>query len=60
MTQGGPAHKTTVLSLYMFEKAFQGAPQYPIANAISTVMIIISFILIGITKGTESRFGGRE
>lgn len=60
MTQGGPAHKTTVLSLYMFEKAFQGAPQYPIANAISTVMVFISFILIGITKGVEKRFGGKE
>ncbi|GHT67033.1 sugar ABC transporter permease [Spirochaetia bacterium] len=60
MTMGGPAHKTTVLSLYMFEKAFTGSPQYPIANAISTVMVIISFILIGLTKTTEKRFGGKE
>jgi raffinose/stachyose/melibiose transport system permease protein len=56
MTQGGPAHQTTVLSLYMFEKAFQGKPQYPIANAISTVMVLISFILIGVTKVTEKIF----
>jgi raffinose/stachyose/melibiose transport system permease protein len=57
MTQGGPAHRTSVLSLYMYEKAFRGAPNYPVANAISTVMVIISFILIGITKGVEKRFG---
>jgi raffinose/stachyose/melibiose transport system permease protein len=57
MTQGGPAHRTSVLSLYMYEKAFRGAPNYPVANAISTVMVIISFMLIGITKGVEKRFG---
>jgi raffinose/stachyose/melibiose transport system permease protein len=56
MTQGGPAHRTTVLSLYMYEKAFRGAPNYPVANAISTVMVIISFILIGVTKGVEKKF----
>jgi raffinose/stachyose/melibiose transport system permease protein len=56
MTQGGPAHRTSVLSLYMYEKAFRGAPNYPVANAISTVMVIISFILIGITRGVEKHF----
>jgi raffinose/stachyose/melibiose transport system permease protein len=56
MTQGGPAHRTSVLSLYMYEKAFRGAPNYPVANAISTVMVIISFILIGLTKAAENRF----
>ena len=56
MTQGGPAHRTSVLALYMYEKAFRGAPNYPVANAISTVMVIISFILIGITRGVEKRF----
>lgn len=55
MTQGGPAHKTSVLALYMYEKAFRGAPNYPLANAISTVMVIISFILIGITRTVEKR-----
>ncbi len=44
----------------MFDKAFKGAPNYPLANAISTVMIIISFILIGLTKLVERKFGGRE
>jgi len=56
MTQGGPAHRTSVLALYMYEKAFRGAPNYPVANAISTVMVIISFILIGITRSVEKRF----
>lgn len=60
MTSGGPANRTSVLSLYMFEKAFKGAPNYPLANAISTVMVLISFVLIILTKRVENRFGGRE
>ncbi len=60
MTSGGPANRTTVLSLYMFDKAFKGAPKYPLANAISTVMVVISFILILITMKLEKTFGGRE
>jgi raffinose/stachyose/melibiose transport system permease protein len=60
MTAGGPANRTTVLSVYMFSKAFVNAPNYPMANAISTVMIIVSFALIGLTKLAERRFGGKE
>jgi raffinose/stachyose/melibiose transport system permease protein len=60
MTQGGPAGRTRVLALYMFEKAFRGAPNYPVANAISTIMVIISFILIGITRVVEKRVGGDD
>lgn len=60
MTAGGPANRTSVLSLYMYDKAFKGAPNYPLANAISTVMVVISFLLIGLTKLAEKRFGGRE
>jgi raffinose/stachyose/melibiose transport system permease protein len=60
MTQGGPANRTSVLSLYMYQMAFRGAPNYPLANAISTVMVILSFILIGITRNVEKRFGGKE
>jgi len=60
MTGGGPARRTSVLSLYMYDKAFRGAPNYPMANAISTIMVIISFILIGITRGLEKRFSSGE
>jgi raffinose/stachyose/melibiose transport system permease protein len=60
MTMGGPVHRTSVLAIYMYEKAFRGAPNYPVANAISTVMVIISFILIGITQATERRFSSGE
>ena len=60
MTAGGPAERTSVLATYMFNKAFKGAPNYPLANAISTVMIIISFFFIAITKIVEKKFGGKE
>ncbi|MGE4583858.1 MAG: carbohydrate ABC transporter permease [Sphaerochaeta sp.] len=60
MTAGGPANRTSVLSIYMFDKAFKGAPNYPLANSISTVMVVISFALIGLTKWVEAKFGGRE
>ncbi len=60
MTAGGPANRTTVLSLFMYDKAFKGAPDYPVANAISTIMVIISFTLIGITKLVEKKIGGKE
>jgi raffinose/stachyose/melibiose transport system permease protein len=60
MTQGGPAGMTQVLSLFMYNSAFKGAPRYPLANAISTVMMIISFILIIITRVTEKFIGGKE
>jgi raffinose/stachyose/melibiose transport system permease protein len=60
MTAGGPANQTNVLSLYMYKMAFQGAVNYPLANAISTVMVVISFMLIALTRAVEKRFGGKE
>ncbi|MDR1655172.1 MAG: sugar ABC transporter permease [Treponema sp.] len=60
MTDGGPANMTSVLSLYMYRMAFRGAPNYPLANAISTVMVIISFMLIALTRTVEKHFGGKE
>jgi raffinose/stachyose/melibiose transport system permease protein len=60
MTAGGPANQTNVLSLYMYKMAFQGAVNYPLANAISTVMVAISFMLIAMTRAVEKRFGGKE
>jgi raffinose/stachyose/melibiose transport system permease protein len=50
MTRGGPAGQSRVLSLFMFESAFQGAPNYPLANAISTIMVLISIALIIIVR----------
>jgi len=44
----------------MYLSAFQGAPNYPLANAISTVMVLISFVLIIITRLAEKKFGGKE
>jgi raffinose/stachyose/melibiose transport system permease protein len=60
MTGGGPANRTSVLSLYMYMMAFRGSANYPLANAISTVMVLISFVLIGLTKVVEKRYGGKE
>jgi len=60
MTAGGPAGRTRILSLYMYLSAFQGSANYPLANAISTVMVLISFILIIITRWVEKIFGGKE
>ncbi|MDO5021709.1 MAG: sugar ABC transporter permease [Eubacteriales bacterium] len=60
MTNGGPAGQTRVLSLYMYQSAFQGAPNYPLANAISTVMVIISMILIVIVMGLGKKFNKEE
>jgi len=56
MTGGGPAYTTSVLSIYMYDKAFRGAPNYPVANAISTIMVIVCFILIGLTRWAEKKF----
>lgn len=60
MTSGGPAGQTRVLSLYMYQSAFQGAPNYPLANAISTVMVFISIVLIVITRRLGKTFGTKE
>ena len=60
MTAGNPARRTSVLSLYMYDNAFRGAPNYPRANAISVSMVLLSLALIWIVQLTEERFGGRE
>jgi len=60
MTEGRPADTTSVLSIYMYKKAFRQAPDYPVANAISTVMVIICFILIGLTRFVEKRFSSGD
>ena len=60
MTNGGPAGQTRVLSLFMYESAFRGAPNYPLANAISTVMVLISVVLIIVVQRLGKAFGTKE
>ncbi|MHC1693449.1 MAG: carbohydrate ABC transporter permease [Sphaerochaetaceae bacterium] len=60
MTAGGPARITQVLSIYMYESAFMGAPDYPYANAISLFIVMFSFILIVLTRKIENKWGGKE
>jgi ABC-type sugar transport system permease subunit len=60
MTRGGPARVTELLSIYMYDAAFFGSPNYPLANAIALSIVILSMILIVITKLVEKRYGGRE
>ena len=60
MTRGGPARVTELLSIYMYDSAFTGTPNYPLANAIALSIVILSVILIVATKLVEKRYGGRE
>ncbi|NLG85442.1 MAG: sugar ABC transporter permease [Firmicutes bacterium] len=60
MTQGNPARMTSVLSIYMYHTAFTGAPNYPLANAISTFIVCTSLLLVLITKVLEKRLGGES
>jgi ABC-type sugar transport system permease subunit len=59
MTEGGPMNVTEVLSIYMYRTAVMGV-DYPLSNAIAMVIILISFVLIGLTKLVEKRWGGKE
>lgn len=60
MTGGGPARITEILAIYMYQNAFRARPNYPLANAIALVMVLVSFALIALTKLAEKRFGGKE
>ena len=60
MTRGGPARVTQLLSIYMYDNAFAGAPDYPLANAIAVSIVLLSLLLITVTKLVEKRYGGRE
>jgi ABC-type sugar transport system permease subunit len=59
MTGGGPARVTQLLSIYMYDRAFMGAPDYPLANTIALAIVMFSLILIAATKAVEKRYGGR-
>lgn len=60
MTGGGPARVTQVLSIYMYDSAFMGAPNYPLANAIAMMIVLFSLALILLMIALEKRFGGKE
>jgi raffinose/stachyose/melibiose transport system permease protein len=60
MTEGGPMNVTQVLAIYMYQNAFIGAPNFPLANAISLAIVAFSFVLIGLTMWVEKKFGGRD
>lgn len=60
MTGGGPSRVTEVLSIYMYNNAFLGKPDFPLSNAIALITVAISFMLIALTKVLEKRFGGKE
>jgi ABC-type sugar transport system permease subunit len=59
MTKGGPMNVTEVLSIYMYRTATM-AVDYPLANTIAMVIIVISFVMIGLTKIVEKRWGVKE
>jgi raffinose/stachyose/melibiose transport system permease protein len=44
----------------MYNNAFLGRPNFPLANAIAFITVGISMILIFITKLVERRYGGKE
>jgi ABC-type sugar transport system permease subunit len=60
MTEGGPMNVTQVMAIYMYQTAFAGAPNFPLANAISMAIVLFSFVLIGLTMLVERRYGGRD
>jgi len=60
MTGGGPMNVTQVLAIYMYQNAFIGVPNFPLANAISLMIVVFSFALIGLTLWADKKFGGKE
>ncbi|MDP2791979.1 MAG: sugar ABC transporter permease [Rectinemataceae bacterium] len=60
LTGGGPSRITEILSIYMYNNAFLGRPNFPLANAIAFITVAISMVLILFTKIVERRFGGKE
>jgi len=60
LTGGGPSRVTEILSIYMYNNAFLGRPNFPLANAIALITVVISMLLVLLTKAVEGRYGGKE
>lgn len=50
MTNGGPAHATEVMAIYMFEQTFSSM-RYGYGNAVSLLIFVFSFSIILIVSG---------
>jgi multiple sugar transport system permease protein len=58
LTQGGPYNSTTVVLLYMYQKAFQqnrGGYASAVAIALVVIMLVISAIQFGMLRGRRSQ-----
>ncbi|MBD2848373.1 sugar ABC transporter permease [Paenibacillus sp. IB182496] len=49
MTRGGPAHATELLATYMYNSTFTSY-RYGFGSAISTTIVLVSLVLIGISQ----------
>lgn len=49
MTRGGPAHATELLATYMYNSTFTSY-RYGFGSAISTTIVVLSLVLIGISQ----------
>jgi ABC-type sugar transport systems, permease components len=56
MTQGGPAHSTELMAIYMYNKTFE-VYKYGYGSAVSLVIFVISFALILASRGLLGRAG---
>ncbi|AEI43395.1 carbohydrate ABC transporter permease [Paenibacillus mucilaginosus] len=54
MTKGGPAHATELLATYMYNSTFSSY-RYGFGSAISTSIVLISLIFIGLSQWLTSR-----
>ena len=55
MTNGGPAHSTYFLSMYLYDNAFVYL-QMGYANAMAWIMLLIVLLLTGIAFWSSSRW----
>lgn len=59
MTGGGPLESTEVLSLYMYEMAFQDG-RFGRASALAVILFVINLTMVGFYLWASGRGGGRS